>query len=99
MPFAFDPDRSDVLDTIGLTKVIVVGTTASEARINAARLPKRQVVRIFNTGDKTVYWSFDSSIIGEPLFKNESLTIQVGDIPVWLITLSGTSNVVVHEVS
>ena len=66
------------------TRATIGNASEVEAKVGASRLEVRETLTITNVGNKTVYFGpsgFSSSDAanGEPLFKRQSVTIQVGD--------------------
>lgn len=74
--------------------VVSVSTTQEEAKVGSTRLKNRENLRIFNNSNTTIYFgpSGVTSSTGEPIFKNQWVNIPIGDIPVFLITASGTAS-------
>lgn len=99
---SYDPDRIDVDNTGYLTAALSVSTTAVEAKVSTTPLASRQELIIFNQGNQTVYYgpSGVTSTSGIPLFKNQFVSLPLGpNNSVFLITASGSSTVIVQELS
>jgi hypothetical protein len=87
-------EYADVLTDAYVAGVISVSTTQIEAKVGTSRLENREVLRIFNNSNTTLYFgpSGVTASTGEPLFKNQWINIPIGDIAVFLITASGTAS-------
>ena len=98
-------EGTEFADTLGdsyLAGSISVSTTQIEAKVGASRLESRETLRIYNNSNTTIYFgpSGVTSLIGEPIFKNQWVNIPVnGNLAVFLITASGTaSDVRIQEI-
>lgn len=94
MAISFDPELSDTLQNAYVAGVVSVSTTEVEAKVGVSRLSGREVLRIFNNSNTTIYFgpSGVTSSTGEPIFKNQWVNIPAGEgIGVFLITASGTA--------
>lgn len=93
MGISSDNQYDDVLTDSYVAGVVSVSTTQVEAKAGVTRLANREVLRIYNNSNTTIYFgpSGVTHLIGEPIFKNQWVSIPVGDMPVYLITQSGTA--------
>lgn len=93
MSISYDPELADVLNDSYIAGKISVSTTQVEAKVGASRVKNREVLRIYNNSSTTIYFgpSGVTSLIGEPIFKNQWVNIPIGDIGVFLVTASGTA--------
>lgn len=93
MPINESPEFSDVFTDGYVAGSISVSTSEIEAKVGANRLVGRETVRIFNNSSTTIYFgpSGVTSSTGEPIYKNQWVNIQIGQIAVFLITASGTA--------
>jgi hypothetical protein len=102
MSISFNPDRSDVLDTEGVTAAIIVTTTPIEAKVGASPLPGRQLL-IIQPKANNVFLGYSDTFTtaqGIELFKDQLVSISVGpSVHVWLRTSSGSVNVRVQELA
>lgn len=91
-------EGTEFADTLGNSYIagsISVGTTAVEAKVGATRSESREVVRIYNNSNTTIYFgpSDVTASTGEPIFKNQWINIPVNvNLSVYLITASGTAS-------
>lgn len=82
-----------------LTNGAISVSTATEAKVGGTRLTNRKTLVITPT-DKTIYWGSSNTvttITGTPIFKNQTLFIDIADVAVWLVSSSGTANVRIIE--
>lgn len=80
--------------------VLSVGTTQVEAKVGASKLERRQMLRVFNKSNSTIYFgpSGVTTTTGEPIEKDQWVNIPVGDqISVFLIAASASNDVIVSE--
>lgn len=87
-------EYSDTLGDSYAAGTISVSTTQVEAKVGASRSPTRETLRIYNNSNVTIYFgpSGVTSLIGEPIFKNQWVNIPVnGNLAVFLITATGTA--------
>jgi hypothetical protein len=104
MPLNDNPTYVDEISNSYLAGTISVSTTAVEAKVGASRLVNRKFVRIYNNSTTTIYFGPTgvTATSGEPLFQSQWVEVGVeeGDIPVFMITASGTAaDVRVQELS
>lgn len=95
---------NDVLNNNYQSTVLTVTTTQIEAKVNTNRMIGRQVLLLYNDSSNTVYFGptgVTSSGInkGIPLEPGDFLRIQFGDVGLFLIVASGSSNVIVQELA
>lgn len=80
--------------------VVTVGTTEVEAKVGSGRKAGRQMLRLFNKSNSIVYFGPTgvTTSTGEPLLKNQSLTIPASDtLALFLIAGSAGNDVIVSE--
>lgn len=92
---------ADVLNYSGVNGSITVGTSPIEAKVGTTRLENRKVLILYNNSNSTIYWGFNPSLTtstGLPLFKQQTLTLNVGDqLPVYLIAATSGNSVLLAE--
>lgn len=92
---------ADILNLSGETGTVVVGTSPVEAKVSSTRLEYRKVLVVHNSSNSTIYWGFSPTITTTtaiPIFKNQTLTIQVGDaLAVYLVAGSSGNTVIITE--
>jgi len=95
---AESPDRSDVVETAFVSGVVSVSTSEVEAKAGSQRLAKRQIVLLSNKGASTVFIGPPgvTASTGAPLLKGQTASYPVGDLGLFLISLSSAS-VIVQE--
>lgn len=100
--FSFDNDRIDVTEKVYSAGAITVGLTQVEAKANATgvRIATRQLIAVHNSASKTVYIGPSGVTIatGIPVFKDQLVSLPVGDLPVFLISDTAGQIVRVHEI-
>jgi hypothetical protein len=99
MAFTGSSEYSDVLEDVILQGVVTVGTTETELKVNASVEPDREVVRVYNKSDVTVYIgpSGVNTTIGEPVFSNQWAELPIGTQSLYAIVDTGTADVIVWE--
>lgn len=94
-------DVTDVItNTNGVQGALTVGTSAIEVKVGASRLSDRKSLTLFNNSNSTMYWGFNSSVTvsnGTPIAKNEQYAWRIGDVPIFVISGSASSNARVTE--
>lgn len=92
---------ADILNYNGVNGSLTVGVTAVEAKVGTTRLENRKLLIIHNTSNSTIYWGFSASVTtstGLPIFKNQVLTLNIGDsLPIYLIAATSGNNVILAE--
>lgn len=93
---------SDTVNQAMVAGSITVGTTAIAARVGASNLLERQLVRIYNGSNGTVFFG-DSSVTtttGEPLEKKQWVELPLGDqLDLFLIASTTRAGIIVQEYS
>ena len=100
MGFSEDTSEfSDVLEDVILQGVVTITTTQTELKVGGSVDPDREVVRIVNKTDATVYVgpSGVTTTTGEPLRKRQSMELPIGTQSLFAIVASGTADVIVWE--
>lgn len=95
-----DAEFSDVLEDVMLQGVVTVGTSEVELIVGASANEDREVLRIYNSGDATIYVgpSGVTPSTGEPLKKKQSMEMPLGaSLSLYAVTSTGTSDVIVWE--
>jgi hypothetical protein len=102
-PITENPDRADVNDGSLISAVVSVGTTAVELKAGASRNPRRQGVHVYVDSNNVDIYTGPAGVTasgaakGIPLNAGGERWFPVGDVAVWAITSSGTTNVIVQE--
>lgn len=88
----------------GVYGALQVPTTVVELRVEATRYPNRRVVTLFNnSGNRRIYWGFDSSVTattGTVIEPDELMVWTLDperDLEIWLISSQGNNNVRITE--
>jgi hypothetical protein len=102
---SLNPNRTDVLEGPGAVQAVVtVGTSASEIKVGASRIPNRQALMVYNDGNATIFYSPSAGVTvsgatkGLPLYKDQFFILPVGDQPWYWICGSSNTSVIVAEV-
>lgn len=92
---------ADILDGGGLEGAIVIGTSATAARVGAANLVNRKSLTVYNNGTVAVYWGFTAAVTvssGTPLIRSQFAVFDVGpNTTIYLISTIASQNVRVTE--
>lgn len=103
-----DFDRANIAEGIGVGVYgpLAVPVTAVEVKVGATRLSDRRIVTLYNnSGNRTMYWGFDSSVTsttGTPIAPDELVTWEPDpfrDIQIWVVSEQGTNNARITEAS
>lgn len=93
-----------VVDDLFIQANVAVSTTAVELVVSGSPDQDRNIVRIYNKGDETVYIGPESSVTssgtnqGEPLYKDQWIAFCLDpSLTVYGITDSGSSTVLIQE--
>lgn len=80
--------------------VVTVGTTQTELKVGGSREAEREVVRVYNSSNSTIYVGPSGVTVstGEPLFRRQSMEMPIGDQALYAIVASGTEDVIVWEI-
>ena len=99
MSLSSDGQYDDVLGDGYVAGVINVSTIQIEAKVGASRLAGREYVRIFNNSAGTIFFGPSGVTIstGEPLFKNQWVSIPMGDIAVYCIAAAPLTDIRIQE--
>lgn len=92
--------NDDIVNDSYVQGTVSVTTSQIEAKVGGSRLDKRQILRIYNSSNNTIYFgpSGVTTSTGEPIEKNNWVNIPAGDqIAVFLIAATGTNSVIVSE--
>lgn len=91
---------SEIANRSYVQTTVTVGTSQVEAKVGGSRLDGRQMLRIFNTSNKIIYFgpSGVSVSTGEPLEKEQWVNIAVGDgVAIFLIAATAGNVAIVSE--
>ena len=90
----------DVLEDVMIQGVVTVGTSQTELKVGANRADEREVVRVYNGSNATIYIGPTgvTTSTGEPLFKRQWIEMPIGDQALYAIVASGTEDVIVWEI-
>src|SRR4051812_22777756 len=94
-------EYSDVLQDGYVSGAVSVTTTQIEAKVGGARLAGREALTITNKSSTPVYFGPTgvTSTSGDYLKKDQSVSMPVGDMGVFLIVASGSATVIVQELA
>lgn len=94
-------EYGDVLDDVYVQAVKTVSTSAVQLVVASSPNIDREVVRIYNKGNQTIYLGPTSGVTsanGEPLFKDQWIEYPFGpNLTIYGITASSSSDVVIAE--
>lgn len=101
-----DLGNSDIVNSTYESGVVSVSAgSATKACVGATNLPNRKRLIVFNRGNKTVYYgpsyvTSNGATQGIPIEQSEFLVLDVGDnVDIYLITDTGTSDLIVQEMA
>ena len=92
----------DVLEDAYLSGTVTVGTTEVEAKVGGAPLSGRELLKIQNSGNVTIYYGPTgvTTSTGIPIFKNQTVAIPVGEaLNVYLISAQAGQTARVQELA
>lgn len=94
-------DRSDVNESNYVSGTLSVGTTAVEVKVGSSRLERRQFISVHNYGPATIFIgpSGVTTSSGRPIFRDQSIDMPVGNLPIYVIASSAGQTVIVQELS
>jgi hypothetical protein len=83
---------------------ITATTTAAELFTGGSRNPRRQIVRVYNDGSRSVFIgpsgvTASGSAKGEELRKREAISMTLGDVGLFAVTSAGTCDLIVTELA
>lgn len=94
---------TEALEGAAVYASITVGTSVVEAKVGASALANRKLLTVFNNGNQTIYWGYDSSVTsstGTPIFKSQFVEFEfTEDVSVWLISDTAGQDVRVGEIA
>ena len=92
-------EYNDVYGDGYVSDSVSVTTSAIEAKVGGSRLANREGVTVTNKGPQTVYYgpSGVTSSTGDVLYKDQSVSLPLGDIEIFLITSTSSATVIVQE--
>ena len=95
-----DSEFSDVLEDVMVQGVVTIGTTQTEIRVGGSIEPEREVVRIYNSSNSTIFVgpSGVTTTTGEPLRRRQSMEMPIGTQSLFAVVASGTADVIVWEI-
>jgi hypothetical protein len=91
----FELSTSEGVEDSYVAGVVSVSTSQVEAKVGGSPLTGREVLRIFNNSNTTIYFgpSGLTASTGEPIYKNQWVEIKAKDsLSVYLLTASGTAS-------
>lgn len=90
---------NDVLEDIILQAVVTIGTTETELAVSGSPDPDREVVRVYNSSNQTIFVgpAGVTASTGEPLRRRQSMEMPIGTQSLFAVTASGTADVIVWE--
>lgn len=93
-------EYSDVLEDVMIQGVVTIGTTETELKVGATVNSDREVVRVYNKSNSTIYIGPTgvNSTVGEPLRKRQSMELPIGTQSIFAIVVSGSEDVIVWEI-
>lgn len=93
-------EYNDVLEDLLLQGVLTIGTTQTELKVGASVDSDREVIRVFNNSNQTIYVGPNgvTTSTGEPVYKKQSLEMPIGTQSLYAIVASGTADVIVWEI-
>ena len=93
-------EYGDVLEDVLLQGVVTIGTTETELKVGVSADPEREVVRIYNNSNTTIYVGPTgvTTSTGEPLRRRQSMEMPIGQQSLYAIVASGTADVIVWEI-
>ena len=89
----------NVINSSIITTVLTVGTSAVEVKVGASRLANRRMIIVSNTGTGIIYYGASgvTSNNGMPIYKKQTLMLDIGDVPLYLIALTAGNTIRVSE--
>jgi hypothetical protein len=99
----YGSNQSFLFDELTQTKITATAT-AAELFTGGSRNPRRQVIRVYNDGNRSVFIgpsgvTASGPTKGEELRKQEAISMSLGDTGLFAITSSGTCDLIVTELS
>jgi hypothetical protein len=100
----YNPNTNFLYDELTQKVQSVSSGSAVELFTGASRNPDRQVIRIYNDGNRTVYLgpatvTSSGPTKGEPLESGEAISYPGGDSQLYAITNSGTTSLIITELA
>lgn len=91
---------NDVVEDVLLQAAMTVTTSQIELKVGGSPAPGREVVRVYNKGDQTIYVgpSGVTHTTGEPVFPDCPFEMPIGNKSLFAITESGSASVIVWEI-
>jgi hypothetical protein len=99
MPVNESGNDAEIVSTL-VQGLITVTNTQIEAKVGASRSSGRQMLRIYNSSNVTIYIGTTgvTTGTGEPLTKGNWINIPASDaLAIFLIAASGSNSVIVSE--
>ncbi len=89
----------DVLEDVILQGLVTINTTQTELKVGPSVDPDREVVRVYNSSNSTIYVgpSGVTPSTGEPVRKKQSFEMPIGTQSLFAVVDSGTADVIVWE--
>ena len=95
--------NDDIVNGAYTHTTLVVSTTEVEAKVGMDKLVGRQMLRIYNDSNNTIFIGSTGVTVsgttkGEPLVKGQWINIPAGDATaVFMIAAAGSNNIIVSE--
>jgi hypothetical protein len=92
-------EYSDVMQDGYVSGPVTVSTSAIEAKVGGSRLTNREALTITNQGPGSIWFgpAGVTTSTGDELKKDQSVSLPIGDIGVFMIKNSGSATVIVQE--
>jgi len=94
------PELADVISDGYVSGTISVTTSEIEAKVGVSPLTGREILTIYNGGNKTIFYGPTGVTImtGIPIFKDQVVSLPIGQsLSIFLITYSGTQTARIQE--
>lgn len=94
MGLSYKGEFDDVLSDNYVSGTMSTTAIAVEAKVGATRIANREGIRIYNNSGKTIYFGAAgvTHLTGEPLEHKEWVELSFGDMPVFIVTKTGTAD-------
>jgi hypothetical protein len=90
---SYNATIADVNNKTYVSGAITVGTTAVEVKVGANRISPREMVRLYNNSQSTIFYGPSGVTVnsGEPLQPGEAVSIPAGD-QLGVFAIASTTN-------
>ena len=99
---AFDPDKSDVINSAYVSTTLVIGTTEVELKVGASPLSERQEILLFNESTVTLFFGPTgvTTSTGIPIDSQETVNLPMGEaISVFIIAGTAGNTIRIQELA